>query len=86
MEKIFPDEPVKVGTGLVLAAGIKNMGANPPTHVFAKLLNPQRYAYKFRVDGNWRYAPDQMITKDEAGNQNNVIDLTNSKTLIVCLQ
>ncbi len=58
MEKIYPGEPIKVGTGLVIPPGSKNMGQNPPTHVFAKLLNPQRYEYKFRVDGNWRYAPD----------------------------
>jgi hypothetical protein len=38
------------------------------------------------VDGNWRYAPDQQITRDQRGNENNVVDLSTSKTLMVLLQ
>lgn len=51
---------------------------NGPTHFFVKLLDPGKYMYKFRIDGNWRYAPDQQITRDNKGNENNVVDLQNS--------
>tara|TARA_B110000285_G_scaffold223366_1_gene278779 strand:- start:734 stop:943 length:210 start_codon:yes stop_codon:yes gene_type:complete len=42
MEKIYTGEPIKVGTGLVVPPGSKNIGqhAQTHTHVFAKLLNP----------------------------------------------
>lgn len=58
---------------------------NGPTHFFVKLLDPDKYMYKFRIDGNWRYAPDQQITRDNKGNENNVVDLQNSKTIIQML-
>ena len=45
-------------------------------------MDPKRYEYKFRVDGNWRYAPDQQITRDERGNENNVIDLTAAMSVL----
>lgn len=35
-----------------------------------------RHAYKFIVDDEWRFAPDQPTVADTAGNINNVIDLT----------
>ena len=31
--------------------------------------------YKFVVDGEWRYAPDQPAMYDEAGNVNNVVEV-----------
>lgn len=61
MEKIIPGEPIAIGTGLVEPMSQKLVGRQSPpvTHRFAKLLDPKRYEYKFRVDGNWRFAPDQ---------------------------
>ena len=85
MEKVVSGEVQKIGTGLTQPQG-QNMGQQPATHRFAKLLDGKRYEYKFRVDGNWRYAPDQSITRDQRGNENNVVDLTTSKTLMVLLQ
>jgi Glycogen recognition site of AMP-activated protein kinase/5'-AMP-activated protein kinase beta subunit, interaction domain len=35
-----------------------------------------RHAYKFIVDDEWRFAPDQPTVADSAGNINNLIDLT----------
>lgn len=39
-------------------------------------LNPGRHAYKFVVDDEWRFAPDQPAIADLTGNINNVIDLS----------
>ena len=37
------------------------------------------HQYKFIVDGEWRFAPDQQTCQDDAGNMNNFIDSTNFK-------
>lgn len=78
MQKVEPQDNLK-------AFGVTQqnlrMAQSAPTHYFVKFLDPQKVMYKFRVDGNWRYAPDQDITRDERGNENNIIDLTNSKTI-----
>jgi hypothetical protein len=34
-----------------------------------------RFQYKFTVDGEWKYAPNQKIEKDFLGNLNNYIDI-----------
>lgn len=34
------------------------------------------YQYKYIVDGDWRFSPDDATTHDEQGNINNVIDTT----------
>lgn len=88
MDKVIPGEPLSIGTGLVEPNSAKIVGRQQPpvTHRFAKLLDPKRYEYKFRVDGNWRFAPDQSVTRDKSGNENNVVDLTSSKTLRQLLQ
>ena len=85
MEKVVPGEPIMIGTGLTTPQSIQ-MGQQPATHMFSKMLEPKKYEYKFRVDGNWRYAPDQQTTRDQRGNENNVIDLTNNQPLIDILQ
>lgn len=89
MDKIVPGEPLEIGTGLVEAMSQKlvvGRQSPPVTHRFAKLLDAKRYEYKFRVDGNWRFAPDQQVTRDQSGNENNVVDLTNAKNLKMLLQ
>mmetsp|Transcript_2584 Transcript_2584/g.6097 ORF Transcript_2584/g.6097 Transcript_2584/m.6097 type:complete len:232 (+) Transcript_2584:102-797(+) len=44
-----------------------------PTGEFATTLHlaPGEYQYKFIVDGEWRCAATQTMTKDRAGNENN---------------
>jgi 5'-AMP-activated protein kinase regulatory beta subunit len=39
-------------------------------------LEKKEHQYKFIVDGDWRFAPDQKTFADHNGNINNVIDLT----------
>ena len=59
MQKIVPGQSIQkglIGTQVDQAA---KMSSSPPTHFFVKYLDPKRFEYKFRVDGNWRYAPDQ---------------------------
>ncbi|KAK4532353.1 hypothetical protein CCYA_CCYA11G3210 [Cyanidiococcus yangmingshanensis] len=36
-------------------------------------LEPGDYQYKYVVDGEWRYAPEQMVARDPHGNVNNFI-------------
>ncbi|OUS44052.1 hypothetical protein BE221DRAFT_23258 [Ostreococcus tauri] len=38
-------------------------------------LRPGVYQYKFIVDGQWKYAPDQPTMYDEMGNVNNVLEV-----------
>eukprot|EP00238_Polyblepharides_amylifera_P013974 CAMPEP_0196575652 /NCGR_PEP_ID=MMETSP1081-20130531/5082_1 /TAXON_ID=36882 /ORGANISM="Pyramimonas amylifera, Strain CCMP720" /LENGTH=226 /DNA_ID=CAMNT_0041894017 /DNA_START=384 /DNA_END=1064 /DNA_ORIENTATION=- len=40
-----------------------------------KMLLPGVYQYKFIVDGEWKYAPDQPAMYDEMGNVNNVLEV-----------
>eukprot|EP00775_Hariotina_reticulata_P005140 gene5140-5380_t len=40
-----------------------------------KLLPPGVYQYKFIVDGDWKYDPNQQAMYDEIGNINNVIEV-----------
>ncbi|GAX83635.1 hypothetical protein CEUSTIGMA_g11059.t1 [Chlamydomonas eustigma] len=40
-----------------------------------KLLPPGVYQYKFIVDGEWKYDPNQPAMFDELGNVNNVIEV-----------
>ena len=40
-------------------------------------LNNGTYIYKFIVDGEWKYSNNQPIKKDNDGNINNYLDLTN---------
>ena len=35
------------------------------------------HQYKFIVDGEWRFSPDDPTAPDEQGNINNIIDTTN---------
>ncbi|KAL4498315.1 hypothetical protein ABPG72_013121 [Tetrahymena utriculariae] len=40
-------------------------------------LRPGVYQYKYIVDGQWRFSPDDPTCNDENGNINNLIDTTN---------
>ena len=44
--------------------------------VYIASLARQKHAYKFIVDDEWRFAPDQPTVADAAGNINNYIDLS----------
>ena len=37
-------------------------------------LAPGIYHYKYIVDGEWRFSPDDDTSPDEKGNINNIID------------
>jgi len=39
------------------------------------------YQYKFIVDGDWKFSPDDPTSADEHGNINNVIDTTNVESM-----
>lgn len=39
------------------------------------------YYYKFIVDGEWKFSPDDPTAPDEHGNINNVIDTTNIESV-----
>ena len=41
-----------------------------------------QHVYKFIVDGEWRFAPDQETTADAQGNINNVVDVTNFRSTL----
>mmetsp|Transcript_1040 Transcript_1040/g.1901 ORF Transcript_1040/g.1901 Transcript_1040/m.1901 type:complete len:106 (+) Transcript_1040:1035-1352(+) len=74
MQRFVPSQPIK--TQFLDEAMVGALiGAKTPTHYFVKLIEPRRYEYKFRVDGRWKFAPDQEITHDQRGNQNNVVNL-----------
>lgn len=59
----------------------QRVNGNPPSHCFLKHLDPGRYEYKFKVDGAWKCAPDQSLTRDERNNENNVVDLSGAQTI-----
>ena len=42
-------------------------------------LERKEHYYKFIVDGDWRFAPDQQTVADHNGNINNIIDLNDLK-------
>lgn len=44
-------------------------------HTIVKLLPPGVYQYKFIVDGEWKYAPDQPAMYDDQRNVNNVLEV-----------
>jgi 5'-AMP-activated protein kinase regulatory beta subunit len=44
--------------------------------VLIAALNRGKHAYKFIVDDDWRFAPDQPTVSDTSGNINNYLDLT----------
>ncbi|KAL8229547.1 hypothetical protein R6Q57_014447 [Mikania cordata] len=43
--------------------------------IILKVLPSGVYQYRFVVDGQWRYSPDESWTKDETGNIYNILDL-----------
>lgn len=48
---------------------------------FIKQLNPGVYQYKFIVDGEWRFSPNDPTYTDPNENINNVIDISNYDVL-----
>lgn len=54
----------------------------PSGHDFTFILDLPRgkHAYKFLVDGKWRFAPEQQKAADANGHIHNYIDLTTFKT------
>jgi 5'-AMP-activated protein kinase regulatory beta subunit len=65
--------------GVEVAGSFDGWKRRHPLHrsgnAFYILLNlePGDYQYKYVVDGEWRYAPEQMVARDAHGNVNNFI-------------
>ena len=51
------------------------MHRNGKDFTVIKLMQPGVYQYKFIVDGEWKYAPEQPAMYDERGNVNNVVEV-----------
>lgn len=71
------------GNNVHITGTFNNWSKRIPMHrsgndfVYIQSLPPGTHAYKFIVDDDWRYAPDQQTAQDSAGNINNIIDVTN---------
>ena len=48
-----------------------------PSHRYEIVLPPDRYQYKWIVDGEWKYARSAPLVYDPVGNINNFIDTFN---------
>lgn len=53
------------------------MKKNGNEFTLVKTLERGVHTYKFIVDNDWRFAPDQPTCRDNNGNINNFIDTTN---------
>ena len=53
------------------------MNKNGTEFTLVKTLEQGIHQYKFIVDKEWRFAPDQPTMRDSSGNINNYIDTTN---------
>ena len=70
------------GNQVYITGTFNNWSRRIPMHrsgndfLYIQSLPVGRHAYKFVVDDEWRFAPDQATIADTAGNINNYIDLT----------
>ncbi|KAD7480361.1 hypothetical protein E3N88_03497 [Mikania micrantha] len=53
----------------------KSLQRSGKDFIILKVLPSDVYQYRFVVDGQWRYSPDVSWTKDEAGNNYNILEL-----------
>lgn len=71
------------GNQVYITGTFNNWSRKVPMHrsgndfVYIQSLPTGKHAYKFVVDDEWRFAPDQPTVADTAGNINNMIDLAN---------
>eukprot|EP00241_Pyramimonas_parkeae_P012568 CAMPEP_0114245664 /NCGR_PEP_ID=MMETSP0058-20121206/12027_1 /TAXON_ID=36894 /ORGANISM="Pyramimonas parkeae, CCMP726" /LENGTH=274 /DNA_ID=CAMNT_0001358753 /DNA_START=415 /DNA_END=1240 /DNA_ORIENTATION=+ len=69
------------GTTVQVQGSFDNWSSRATLHqhgkefTLVKMLLPGVYQYKFIVDGEWKYAPDQPAMYDEMGNVNNVLEV-----------
>lgn len=69
------------GNSVEVQGSFDNWSSRAPLHqhgkefTLVKMLMPGVYQYKFIVDGEWKYAPDQPAMYDEMGNVNNVLEV-----------
>jgi 5'-AMP-activated protein kinase regulatory beta subunit len=69
------------GNGVFITGSFNNWTRRIPMHrsgndfVYIQSLAEGRHHYKFIVDDEWRFAPDQPTVTDLTGNVNNIIDL-----------
>lgn len=73
------------GNAVFITGSFNNWSRKVPMHrsgndfIFIQSLAKGRHAYKFVVDDEWRFAPDQPTVADTSGNINNYIDLSTFK-------
>lgn len=71
------------GTNVYITGSFNAWGRRIPMHrsgndfIHIQSLTAGRHAYKFVVDDEWRFAPDQPTVADPHGYINNFVDLTN---------
>ena len=70
------------GDAVFITGTFNGWGPKIPMHrsgndfIYIQSLTAQVHKYKFVVNDEWRFAPDQPIVKDAEGNVNNVMDLS----------
>jgi len=69
------------GTNVALTGTFNGWGRRPMHRsgndfTYIETLPRGKHAYKFVVDDEWRFAPDQLTAADASGNINNFVDLT----------
>lgn len=72
-------EEVKVTGSFCEWKQIYNLTKDPNDQIFrySILLDNNKYEYKYIVDGVWKCSNNEPTIKDNCGNTNNIIDLTN---------
>jgi 5'-AMP-activated protein kinase regulatory beta subunit len=70
------------GTGVYITGSFNNWSRRIPMYrsgndfLYIQTLGAGRHHFKFIVDDEWRFAPDQPTVTDATGNVNNVVDLS----------
>jgi hypothetical protein len=93
LERVFGDKGVPMvfrweagGDEVYITGTFNNWSAKIPMarsgndFVHIHELARGKHAYKFIVDDEWRFTPDQHTMADKSGNINNFLDLTEFKT------
>ena len=69
------------GNNVFITGSFNNWARHVPMHrsgndfLYIQSLGAGRHHFKFIVDDEWRFAPDQPTVTDQTGNVNNIMDL-----------
>jgi len=78
------------GASVFVTGSFNNWGERIPLrrsgmdYVVCLNLLPGTYQYKFIVDSEWRFAPDQPTVRDEMGNINNCLTVEDQQMCARC--